>query len=98
LAQVVTETWNAVTETTTLDLQDRFLSSFLVVLLNAVENQLSDMPKGPKAREIAIGTLGLLIGTLQLAPAVDDPSLSKNILAAGTHVAGTLIQPGKRRT
>jgi hypothetical protein len=57
--------------------------SFLVVLLNAVENQLSDMPKGPKAREIAIGTLGLLIGTLQLARAVDDPSLSKNILAAG---------------
>ena len=66
-------------------------------LLNAVEKQLPDMPKGPKAREIAIGTLGLLIGTLQLARAVDDPSLSEDILAAGTHVAGTLIQSGKRK-
>lgn len=67
-------------------------------LLNAVEKQLLDMPKGPKAREIAIGTVGLLIGTLQLARAVDDPSLSEDILAAGTHVANTLIQSGKRRT
>jgi len=67
-------------------------------LLNAVEKQLPDMPKGPKAREIAIGTVGLLIGSLQLARAVDDPSLSKDILAAGTHVASTLIQSGKRRT
>jgi TetR/AcrR family transcriptional repressor of nem operon len=64
-------------------------------LLNAVEPQLSNMPKGPKAREIAIGTMGLLIGTLQLARAVDDPSLSEEILAAGTHVAGALIQSGK---
>lgn len=67
-------------------------------LLNAVEKRLSALPKGPKAREIAIGTLGLLIGTLQLARAVDDPSLSKDILAAGVRVASTLIQPGKRRT
>jgi TetR/AcrR family transcriptional repressor of nem operon len=67
-------------------------------LLNAVEKQLPDMPKGPKAREIAIGTLGLLIGTLQMARAVDDPSLSKDILAAGTNVASTLIQSGKRKT
>jgi hypothetical protein len=67
-------------------------------LLNAVEKQLTDMPKGPKAREIAIGTLGLLIGTLQLARAVDDSSFSEDILAAGTQVASTLIQSGKRRT
>ena len=67
-------------------------------LLIAVERQLPDMPKGPKAREIAIGTVGLLIGTLQLARAVGDPSLSDDILAAGTHVACTLIQPGKRST
>jgi TetR/AcrR family transcriptional regulator, transcriptional repressor for nem operon len=67
-------------------------------LLDAVEPQLSNMPKGPKAREIAIATMGLLIGTLQLARAVDDPSLSKDILAAGSHVASTLIQPDKRRT
>ncbi len=67
-------------------------------LLNAVEKQLPDMPKGSKAREIAIGTVGLLIGTLQLARAVDDPSLSNDILAAGTHVASTLIQSGKKRT
>jgi AcrR family transcriptional regulator len=67
-------------------------------LLHAVEKQLPDMPKGPKAREIAIGTLGLLIGTLQMARAVDDPSLSKDILAAGTHVASALIQSGKRKT
>ena len=66
-------------------------------LLNAVEKQLPDMPQGPKAREIAIGTVGLLIGTLQLARAVDDPSLSEDILAAGTHVASALIQSGKGR-
>jgi TetR/AcrR family transcriptional repressor of nem operon len=56
------------------------------------------MPKGPKAREIAIGTVGLLIGTLQLARAVDDPSFSEDILAAGAHVASTLVQSGKSRT
>ena len=61
-------------------------------LLNALEKQLTDMPKGLKAREIAIGTLGLLIGTLQLARAVDDPSLSKDILTSGIHVASALIQ------
>lgn len=67
-------------------------------LLNVVEKQLPDMPKGPKAREIAIGTVGLLIGTLQLARAVDDPSLSEDILSAGAHVASTLIRSGERRT
>ena len=67
-------------------------------LLDAIEPQLSNIPKGPRAREIAIATMGLLIGTLQMARAVDDPSLSEEILAAGTQVAGTLIQSGKRRT
>jgi len=66
-------------------------------ILDAVEKQLPDMPKGPKAREIAIGAMGLLIGTLQLARAVDDPSLSNDILAAGTHVASSLIQSSKGR-
>lgn len=66
-------------------------------LVNAIQKLLSDMPRGPKAREIALGTLGLLIGTLQLARAVDDPSLSKDILAAGNHVAGILIRPAKRK-
>lgn len=61
-------------------------------LLNALEKELPDLAKGPKQREIAIGLLGLLIGTLQLARAVSDPSLSAEILAAGTHVAGALIQ------
>ena len=42
--------------------------------------------------------MGLLIGTLQLASAVDDPSFFEDILAAGTHVASTLIQSGKKRT
>jgi TetR/AcrR family transcriptional repressor of nem operon len=67
-------------------------------LLHAVEKQLPDMPKGPKAREIAIGIMGLLIGILQMARAVDNPYLSKDILAAGTQVATTLVQFGKRRT
>lgn len=67
-------------------------------LLNAVEKQLPDMPKGPKARQIALGTVGLLIGTLQMARAVDDPSLSEDILAAGIQVAAALIQSGKRTT
>ncbi|GGH16732.1 TetR/AcrR family transcriptional regulator [Silvibacterium dinghuense] len=66
-------------------------------LVSAMEKQLPDMPKGPKAREIAIATMGLLIGTLQMARAVNDPSLSDDILAAGTHVAKSLIQSGKRR-
>ena len=66
-------------------------------LLDAVEPQLPNMPKGPKAREIAIATMGLLIGTLQMARAVDDSSLSEDILASGTHVASTLIQSSKRR-
>lgn len=70
----------------------------VIRLLNAVEQQLSDVPRGPKAREIAIAITGLLIGTLQMARAVDDPSLSEDILAAGTHVASTLIRSGKRRT
>jgi AcrR family transcriptional regulator len=65
-------------------------------LLNALEKQLSNVPKGPKAREIAIGTMGLLIGTLQMARATDDPSLSNDILAAGLHVANTLIRSAKR--
>jgi AcrR family transcriptional regulator len=67
-------------------------------LLDAVEPQLSNLPKGPRAREIAIGIMGLLIGILQMARAVNDPSLSEDILAAGTQVATTLIQVGKRRT
>ena len=67
-------------------------------LVKAVEKQLPDMPKGPKARQIAIGTTGLLIGTLQMARAVDDPSLSEAILAAGTQLATALIQSGKRRS
>lgn len=67
-------------------------------LLNAVEKQLPNMPKGPKARECAIGILGLLVGTLQIARAVDDPALSKEVLAASTQVASAFIQSGKRRT
>jgi hypothetical protein len=64
-------------------------------LLNALEKALSDMPKRPKAREIAIASLGLVIGTLQMARAIDDPSLSDNILTAGIQVAGSLIQSRK---
>jgi len=65
-------------------------------LVNALEKQMPNMPKGPKAREIAIGAVGLLFGALQLARAVDDPSFSKEILAAGTHVAGALVQTRRR--
>jgi hypothetical protein len=60
-------------------------------LLGAVEKQLLSVPKGPKARDSAIGLFGLLIGTLQLSRAVDDPAFSKAILAAGTRVAAMLI-------
>ena len=41
--------------------------------------------------------MGLLIGTLQMARAVDDPTLSEEILAAGSHAAGALIQSGNAR-
>ena len=67
-------------------------------LLDALEEQLADIPKGPTAREIAIGSMGLVIGTLQLARAVDDPSLSDDILAAGTHAAGALIRSAPKKT
>ena len=49
--------------------------------------------EGTQGREIAIGTLGLLIGALQLPRAADDPALSKDILPADAHAAGTLIHP-----
>jgi AcrR family transcriptional regulator len=61
-------------------------------LVNAVGKQLPNIPAGPKGREIAIGLFGLLVGTLQLSRAVDDPSFSKAVLIAGTRVAATLIQ------
>lgn len=61
-------------------------------LLNAVEKQLPNIPKGPKGREVAIGLFSLLIGTIQLSRAVDDPSLSKAILTAGARVATMLIE------
>jgi AcrR family transcriptional regulator len=64
-------------------------------LLKALEKQLSNVPRGPKAREVAIGTLGLVIGTLQLARAIDDPSLSDQILSAGIRVADTLLHSNK---
>ena len=64
-------------------------------LLKALEKQLSNVPRGPKAREVAIGTLGLVIGTLQLARAIDDPSLSDQILSAGIRVAVTLLHSNK---
>lgn len=66
-------------------------------LVAALETQLSDIPKGPKAREIAIATMGLLVGTLQMSRAVDDPSLSKDILEAGAHMVTTLIQSPKQK-
>jgi TetR/AcrR family transcriptional regulator, transcriptional repressor for nem operon len=75
----------------------RVYTESLKRLLNAMGEQLRDAPKGPKAREIAIGCVGLLVGTLQLARAVNDSSLSKEILGAGTQVATTLIHAGKRR-
>jgi AcrR family transcriptional regulator len=65
-------------------------------LLKIVEPQLWNMPRGPKAREIAIATMGLLIGTLQMARAVDDPSFSKEVLAAGVRVAIMLARPSNR--
>jgi AcrR family transcriptional regulator len=64
-------------------------------LLKALEKQLSNVPRGPKAREVAIGTMGLVIGTLQLARAIDDPSLSDQILSAGIRVADTLLHSNK---
>ena len=61
-------------------------------LVNAVEKQLPNIPEGAKGREVAIGIFGLLVGTLQLSRAVDDPSFSKAVLTAGTRVAATLIE------
>ena len=75
----------------------RVYTESLKRLLDALGEQLRDTPKRPKSREIAIGCVGLLFGTLQLARAVNDPSLSEEILAAGTQVATTLLHSAKRR-
>jgi len=61
-------------------------------LVNAVERQLPNIPKGPERREVAIALFGLLVGALQLSRAVDDPFFSKAVLTAGRRVAATLIQ------
>ena len=45
----------------------------------------------------AIGIMGLLVGILRMARAVDDPYLSEDTLAAGTQLATTLVKFGKRR-
>lgn len=42
------------------------------------------------SRDAAIGIFAVLIGTLQLARAVDDPSMSDAILAAGVRAANAL--------
>ena len=66
-------------------------------LLNAIERALSDSSKDLKARDIAIGSFGLVVGALQLARAVNDPSLSDDILEASTRVAAGLIEPVRRK-
>lgn len=61
-------------------------------LLTALQKQLPGIPKGLKSREKAIASIGLLVGTLQMARAVDDPALSKEILSAGVRVVATLLE------
>jgi TetR/AcrR family transcriptional regulator, transcriptional repressor for nem operon len=67
-------------------------------LLHALAGKLRETAKGPTPREAAIACVGLLVGILQLARAVNDASLSEELLSAGTQVATTLIQSsGGRR-
>lgn len=48
------------------------------------------LPQGDDQSAMAIGVLGALVGTMQLARAVDDRSLSDAILAAGVRAANIL--------
>jgi hypothetical protein len=44
----------------------------------------------PASRDAAIGIFAILVGTIQLARAVDDRSMSDEILAAGVRAATTI--------
>jgi TetR/AcrR family transcriptional regulator, transcriptional repressor for nem operon len=51
-----------------------------------------ELPQGKDAEGVALAVYALLIGTLQLARAVEGRELSDRILAAGKDAARTLIQ------
>ncbi|UVK49551.1 TetR/AcrR family transcriptional regulator (plasmid) [Mesorhizobium sp. AR07] len=62
--------------------------------LTQVRQVLAELPpQTPDPESVAFGILATLIGTLQLARAVDGTELSDRILAAGANAAKALIQP-----
>ncbi|CCV12553.1 TetR/AcrR family transcriptional regulator [Mesorhizobium sp. STM 4661] len=62
-------------------------------LLVLVRQLSAALPQTKDPEGAAMGVFATLIGTLQLARAVEGTELSDRILAAGKDAAGTLIQP-----
>jgi len=65
----------------------RALSAYVRGQLNRIARLLGNGPAG-RRRERAIATLAGMVGALTLARAVNDPALSKEILAAAREVLG----------
>ncbi|TRC77381.1 TetR/AcrR family transcriptional regulator [Mesorhizobium sp. WSM4307] len=66
-------------------------------LLTLVHQLAKDLPPRTRDREgVALGVFAALIGTLQLARAVEGTDLSDRILAAGADAARALIQPRQK--
>ncbi len=63
----------------------------VVSLVQQVANQLD--PRIADRQGVATAMFAMLVGTLQLARAVDDEALSNRILAAGATAARALAQP-----
>lgn len=63
----------------------------VVSLVQQVANQLD--PRIADRQGVAMAMFAMLVGTLQLARAVDDEALSNRILAAGATAARALAQP-----
>ena len=61
--------------------------------LSQVRQVSAALPQGKDPEGVALGVFATLIGTLQLARAVEGTDLSDRILAAGADAARSLIQP-----
>jgi AcrR family transcriptional regulator len=62
-------------------------------LLTLLRQVSAELPRTRDPEGVAFGIFATLIGTLQMARAVEGPELSDRILAAGADAARTLIQP-----
>ena len=66
-------------------------------VITAIARHLEGGDDAARAEEQAIGLVALLVGSLQLARALDDREMSDRVLAAAHANALTLLAPGGRR-